>query len=307
MVTGTAARAFAAIASDLARIIGNCGSDQAIALGALREDLSSPISITTKNRLDQNPGAITRSRSFIDYRPGVPAWALIDFDTKGMPKEVSDRITGAGGMWNALLTVAPELANAARVSRASTSAGLFRADTGEPIAGSNGMHHYVLVRDGGDIERFLKDLHDRCWLHGFGWHLIGGAGQLLDRSIVDRMVGFGERLCFEGPPLIVPPLAQDQAKRAPEALKAKPSDSDRVVLRLTEYERHRVTKAKAASARSAGEICEPRFATSTTKSLPRKSPIKSGTPLATALRLVRARHRGVLYPDVELEFDDLGS
>ena len=42
MITGTAARAFAGKASDFARIIGNCGSDQAIALGALREDLSSP-------------------------------------------------------------------------------------------------------------------------------------------------------------------------------------------------------------------------------------------------------------------------
>ena len=40
--------------------------------------------------------------------------------------------------------------------------------------------------DGGDTERFLKTLHDRCWLAGLGWHLIGKAGQLLDRSIIDR-------------------------------------------------------------------------------------------------------------------------
>jgi hypothetical protein len=208
-------------------------------------------------------------------------------------------------MWNALLTVAPELANAARVSRASTSAGLFHNDTGEPIAGSNGMHHYVLVRDGGDIERFLKDLHDRCWLHGFGWHLVGGAGQLLDRSIVDRMVGFGERLCFEGPPLIIPPLAQDQAKRAPEAVKGKAIRSDLAVRRLSEYERHRVEEAKAASAKalgkSAGEVRNKHD-----KELAEKISAKSGTSLATALRLVQARHRGVLYPDVELEFDHLG-
>ncbi len=79
----------------------------------------------------------------------------------------------------------------------------------------------MLVRDGRDVERFLKDLHERCWLHGFGWHLIGGAGQLLDRSIVDRMVGFGERLCFEGAPVVVPPLTQDSAKRAPEAFEGE--------------------------------------------------------------------------------------
>jgi hypothetical protein len=305
MVAGTAARAFAGTANELARIIQSCGSHQAIALGALREDLSSPVSVTTKDSLDQNPGAIARARCFIDCRPGGPAWCLIDFDTKGMPKDVSDRIDAAGGMWNALLTVAAELANAARVSRASTSAGLYQTDTGESIPGSNGMHHYVLVRDGGDIERFLKDLHERSWLHGFGWHLIGGAGQLLDRSIVDRMVGLGERLCFEGPPLIVPPLAQDAAKRVPEACEGSAIDSARAVPRLSEYEHLRVNEAKAASAKalgkSAGEVRNKHD-----RELAKKISTRSGAPLATALRLVKARHRGVLYPDVELEFDRLG-
>jgi len=198
MITGTAARAFATTASALAQIIANCRSNQAIALGALKVELLASVAVTIPNRLDKHPGAITRSRSCIDYRPGVPAWCLIDFDTKGMPDEVKTKIEAAGGMRNALLKVAPELASAARVSRASTSAGFSRSDTGEPIAGSNGMHHYVLFADGSDVERFLKDLHDRSWLLGLGWHMIGGAGQLLDRSIVDRMVGFGERLCFEG-------------------------------------------------------------------------------------------------------------
>jgi hypothetical protein len=98
MGTGTAARAFAGTASELAQIIGNCGSDQAIALGALKEDLSSPVNVTTKDNLDRNPGVIARTRSFIDYQPGCPAWALIDFDSKAMPKEVSERIDAAGGM-----------------------------------------------------------------------------------------------------------------------------------------------------------------------------------------------------------------
>jgi hypothetical protein len=305
MITGTAARTSAGTSSDLARIIGNCGSDQAIALGALREDLSSPISITTKGSLDQNPGAIARARDFIDYRPGVPAWALIDFDSKGMPDDVKAKIDAAGGMWNALLTVAPELANAARVSRSSTSAGLFRSDTGEPVAGSNGMHHYVLVQDGGDIERFLKDLHERCWLHGLGWHLIGGAGQLLDRSVVDRMVGFGERLCFEGAPVVVPPLAQDAAKRVPEAFEGHAVDSARAVRPSTEYERYRVNDAKAASAKVHGKAAA-EVRNKHDEELAERISTESGTSLATALRLVKARHRGVLYPDVELEFDRLG-
>src|SRR5262249_36667233 len=154
------------------------------------------------------------------------------------------------GMLQALLTVAPDLARAARVSRASTSAGLFHRDTGEPIPGSNGAHYYVLVYDSGDIKRFLDDLHDRCWLHGFGFHLIGKAGQLLERSIVDRAVGYGERLCFEGAPMLVPPLAQDESKRTPEAFEGVAIRSDRAVPPLTEYERHLVNEFKAKSAKA---------------------------------------------------------
>ena len=101
-------------------------------------------------------------------------------------------------MWNALLTVAPGLQRAARVSRASTSAACSAPTPGSRFAGSGGAHHYVLVKDGGDIERFLRDLHDRCWLHGLGWHLIGRAGQLLDRSLVDRMVGLRRAAVFRG-------------------------------------------------------------------------------------------------------------
>jgi hypothetical protein len=107
MAQGTATRAAAETAADLAKHILACGSDQAIALGALRGDLSDPAKITTQARLKDNPGATTRSRDSIDYRPGTPAWALIDFDTKGMPPNVAASIEAAGGMWNAVLTVAP--------------------------------------------------------------------------------------------------------------------------------------------------------------------------------------------------------
>jgi hypothetical protein len=45
----------------------------------------------------------------VEPNSGAPAWALIDFDTKDMPPNVAASIEAAGGMWNALLTVAPGL------------------------------------------------------------------------------------------------------------------------------------------------------------------------------------------------------
>lgn len=322
MVTGAADRAPAETATALARIIAECRSDQAIALGALNKDIASHVEITIKDRLDKKPagkkspkngekvptgavGKIARTQAYISYQAGRHAWALIDFDAKGMPDQVKTKIDTAGGVWNALVAIVPQLDGAARVSRASTSAGLFRSDTGEPIDGSNGEHHFVLVHDGADIERFLKDLHERCWAAGFGWHLIGKAGQLLDRSIVDRMVGYGERLCFEGAPRIVKPLAQDTTKRAPKAFEGDAVRSDQAVPRLSEYERHRVNEAKNKSAEALGKSAA-EVRNKHDKALAEKISAKCGTPMATALRLVRARHHGVLYPDVELEFDRHG-
>jgi hypothetical protein len=109
MARGTATRAAAATASDLATLITSCGSDQAIALGSLKAGLPDSVAIATERKLNEIPGAIARTRDFIDYVPGSPGWALIDFDTKGMPPSVVAAINAAGGMWNVLLTVAPGL------------------------------------------------------------------------------------------------------------------------------------------------------------------------------------------------------
>jgi hypothetical protein len=110
MAQGTATRAAAETAAELAQHIITCGTDQAIALGALRADVPNQAQVTTSAKLKDHPGAITRSRDFIDYRLGAPAWALIDFDTKDMPPDVAASIEAAGGMWHALLSVAPGLA-----------------------------------------------------------------------------------------------------------------------------------------------------------------------------------------------------
>ena len=61
MAQGTATRATTETAADLAKHIMDCGTEQAIALGALRADLASPAKITTLAKSKDNPDAITRS------------------------------------------------------------------------------------------------------------------------------------------------------------------------------------------------------------------------------------------------------
>src|SRR5262249_18451593 len=137
-----------------------------------------------------------------------PAFALLDYDSKGMPATVRIELERAKGFLGALVTVLPALKDTALLIRRSTSAGLWRADTRKILPNSDGLHVFVEMKDGADSERFLKTLHERCWLAGFGWMIVSDAGTLLERSIVDRTVFAPSRPVFEGPPILKPPLQQ---------------------------------------------------------------------------------------------------
>jgi hypothetical protein len=248
---------------------------------------------------------IARTREFITFRSDVPAWLLIDFDRKGMPTAIANRIDALGGLWATLLTVAPGLARAARVVRVSTSAGLHRRDTGESFPSSGGSHTYLLVEDGADIDRALKALHGRCWLHQLGWFLIGAAGQLLERSIVDASVRFPERLVFEGPPNIVPPLAQDAAVRRPQVTEGEAITTRTIIPDLTRDEAAQVEAAKLTARRA----LEPEASTIRAAAdgrLVEEIVARTGVPHAVALRQVQARHRGILAADIQLLTDHQG-
>ena len=135
--------------------------------------------------------------------------------------------------------------------------------------------------------------------------MIGRSGRLLERSLVDCTVGHGERLCFEGPPVIDPPLKQDSSKREPVVADGQAIETAVILTKLTEYQQHLVREAKAVSADKLGsaatEIRE-RY----DRALVDKMATKPDVTAPSAQRQVKARHGGILLPDVELDFDDLG-
>ena len=179
---GSAQRLLVADVGELAAVIEKIRPDQALALGALRADLPEKVHVVTKSKLNGQPNTIARTAANIHFRKERPAYALIDFDTKGMPAEVAERMQQLGGFWPSLVSVLPILESTEHVIRRSTSTGLYRTDTGKTLPGSGGLHSYLKVVDGADIERFCATLHDRCWLAGFGWMMVGAGGQLLERS-----------------------------------------------------------------------------------------------------------------------------
>jgi hypothetical protein len=276
-------------------------------LVALRADLPDRVSVTTKRRLARTrigtQPAIARTGEYLLYYSKRPAFALLDFDTKGMPEEIAARIDEVGSYWQALVAIVPELGTVGRVIRASTSAGLFRTDTGERLPGSNGLHIYVPVWEGTDIERFLKTLHDRCWLAGFGWMTVGAGGQLLERSIVDRMVGAPERLVFEGPPILGAPLAQDDACRCPIVYEGNILDTSVVCPPLSVVEQ---AKLKELRAKEAHRLAQER-AVARRVFVNKQAPLLAACVKLSAAQAAKTIERqcdGILLPHVPLIFDE---
>src|SRR5262249_37776325 len=149
----------------------------------------------------------------------------------------------------------------------------------------------------------LKGLHARGWRKGLGWFIVGVAEQLPERSIVDRMVGTPERLVFEGPPVLVPPLAQDQEAREPQINEGGWLDTVSVCPPLSVVEKSRLgeyyAKATQALSREVNKARD-RFLDEQTKIIPQRC----GIATTRARHIASRQSFGVLLPAVELPFDD---
>jgi hypothetical protein len=161
----------------------------------------------------------------------------------------------------------------------------------------------VAVQDGSEIERFLKALHDRCWLAGFGWMMVGAGGQLLERSIVDRMVGGPERLVFEGAPILKPPLKQDQKNRRAVVSEGERLDTVAACPPLTIAEK---TKLEGLKAKAAHQLAaeSAKAHTAFVKRQVARMVERTGISERAAERVVARQCRGILLPNVVLPFDD---
>jgi len=305
MGSGTARRAPLAGVSELATLIGSLESNQAMVLGALRPGLPDEVRVTTKAKLKNGAAnVIARTAEDVVYRAGRPAFMLFDTDSKGMPDAIAAKIEQAGGIWQALITVLPELEGIARVERHSTSSGLSRADTGERLPGSTNLHIYCAVEDGTDIERFLTAFHERCWLAGWGWMMVSKSGAPLERSLIDRSVFGAERLVFEGAPLLVKPLRQDQNSRRPVATRGSVLDTSVLFppLTIVETAKYRELRAKEEHL-LAVEVEEVRSAYVDAKAQELVAR-KPDVTLAAARQVIEHQCEGILLPDVVLPFDD---
>jgi hypothetical protein len=303
MARGKARRVELANLRELATLIEGFRINQALSLGTLRPDLPDEVTIAAEDLLDQEPGAFARNLQNLIFPPGRPAVTLIDTDSKGMPPAVIARLKELGGYQQALRQVVPLLAGAATLTRSSTSSWLKNVDTGVWLRRASSLHLYVIIADGTDNARFLKTLHERCWLWGLGWFLVSSCGSLLPRSIIDSSVGSPERLVFEAPAFAVPPLEQDLGRRRCYLTAGGVLDSLLACPPLTDEERQRLDKLMSA-ARTA---IQPKADAIREAWIDARAPImaeKRGISIEAARHVLEQEAGGVLLPECELIFVD---
>ena len=123
MTRGTARRVRIESAADLAQMINGCTPRNAYTGGRLRDGLPDQVEIVIAAKEGSDPRVVARTKQNFIFAEGEPGVGLFDFDPKGCPDDVRQRIAAAGGPEGALAEVLPAIEHAACVTRASTSSG----------------------------------------------------------------------------------------------------------------------------------------------------------------------------------------
>lgn len=196
LFNGSAKRHSIASPAEFAAFLSTLKPNQALAFGVTERDAP----IVTQDDLSKHPGSIARDRRHFRFTQGPAVWFL-DYDRQPgaaamTPSQVRDK----------LIEACPALASAPMVATASASSYIYHGE--KQLLGAGGVHFYVFVQNGADIPRAGKALGEHLWRIGTGRYIVGTAGQLLDRSLLDSSVYQPERLSFDAGAICAEPLTQ---------------------------------------------------------------------------------------------------
>ena len=197
--------------------MGQQKNNQAITHGICEHAKAVIVSKARLNQVQRNRKAdslpvITRTKDNFNYPAGA-GLLLLDHD-KARDNAVAqdDKALKAYTPKELIAIITeffPELLPASWVSTFSTSACIYDSKTGKELRGQGaGFHQYLFPKHTRDIPRFLKVLGQRLVLAGYGRIEISRSGSLLERTLVDLLVGSPERLDFIAGAVCDPGLEQ---------------------------------------------------------------------------------------------------
>lgn len=209
--------------SELAGLLESLTEKHVIVAGRIvRDDIGDEVRIMSEKRRAEfaTKGrdvsmVIERSKEDLAYAPG-PCLLGFDHDAGRLAQEYRDRLAAAGGAWAVLSSICASLHEVEALVMASSSDGILRASDGSVARVSGSQHIWLIATDSAAVEAFLRLLHERLVLAGWGWVFVTQAGTAEVRSIIDLAAsGKAERVWFSGPPLLKPGLVRRDGARTP--------------------------------------------------------------------------------------------
>lgn len=152
---------------ELSVLLSSFSANQALA--CCNTPFPAPAPFTTKDGLTADKlakGYIARTQEHLKWMPG-PALLPLDHDDKG---GASLRLPDFSA---ALAAVFPPFSDAGQLVTWSSSSCIRRKDNDAELRGPGSFHAYYVIRNGADLERFVRVLQKRLWLAGKGHILIG--------------------------------------------------------------------------------------------------------------------------------------
>jgi hypothetical protein len=178
------------------------GANTLITVGTFEAD-EGPV--VYKDEVINSPGAVGADKAHLAFRD-APGMVIVDIDRKSddevaaqchQPNALVDEIDELHGI---MQLICPEAEHAPMLITDSTSARIVSPD-GEMLKGTGGFRIYLPVSDAREIPRILETLHQRCWLHGYGWAFISSDGKFHERSLIDLHLRYVAQPDYAAPDL----------------------------------------------------------------------------------------------------------
>jgi hypothetical protein len=186
------------------------------------------------------------------------------------------------------------------LAQSSASSFIYRSST--QLRGAGGIHLYVMVADGSDIERAGKALYEHLWRLGTGYFAVSRSGQLLDRNLIDRSVWQPERLDFAAGAVCIAPLEQRRPPATVWNTDASLFDT-RLILEPTTEEKDAIKQTRG-EARGAVEFERAKKRDVYVTELQKSIEARKVDPTIAAQTATAAADQSVLLGDFELTSED---